>query len=85
MEGMVPSFSDWLGAGGHPQRNEARAKPPRVVLVLGGGKEAGDMGYGTEGHGLGHPALWESWDPKVLGTELKGEMGPSYTLPTTRC
>lgn len=60
-------------------------KPPRVVLVLGGGKEAGDMGYGTEGHGLGHPALWESWDPKVLGTELKGEMGPSYTLPTTRC
>lgn len=66
MAGMIPSFSDWLGAGGHPRRNEARAKPPGVVLVLGGGKEGGDMGFGTESHGFGHPALWESWGPKVL-------------------
>lgn len=63
----MSSFIGWLGAGGHPQRNEAKTKPPRVVLVLGGGKGVGDMECGTESHGFGHPALWESWDPKVLG------------------
>lgn len=52
---------------GTPTEEQTKGQAPRVVLVLGGGKDAGDVGGGTGSRGFGHPALLESWGPEVLG------------------